>query len=266
MCNISEPAESYKRSMKFFLTLFLCFSSMLKVCAQTAPDFSCTDVNGEEHHLYESLDEGKIIVLDFFYVDCPPCVETSAELQSIHEDYQGTNVEVWSVSPFDYNSQIDSFQNLYNLTYLMAGTEGSGQEITELYSDSLDLHYFPTISVIAPNKEIFWDIWPYTPGGAPEWRAVIESIGVEFLSVSSADLIPVEFSVYPNPATDILQIETRTPAVSIEIYNASGQLIQVEKVSSSYLSLDIHNYPSGTYLLRAVHPEGKSSYRRFIRH
>lgn len=252
--------------MKFFLTLLLCCSSLLVVFAQTAPDFSFTDVNGEEHNLYESLDEGKIIVLDFFYVDCPPCVESSAELQSIHEDYQGTNVEVWSISPFDTNSQIDSFQNEYGLTYTAAGVEGGGYEITGLYSDSLALQYFPTISIIAPNKEIFWDIWPYTPGGAPEWRAVIESIGVEFLSTSSADLAPIELSIYPNPASNILQIETRTPLVSLEIYNANGQLFQVEKVNSSNLSLDIHNYPSGTYLIKALHSEGENSYQRFIKH
>jgi len=33
---------------------------------QTAPDFTATDIHGQTWHLYELLDDGKYVLLDFF--------------------------------------------------------------------------------------------------------------------------------------------------------------------------------------------------------
>ena len=38
-----------------------------------APNFSGTDINNNEHNLYEILDEGKAVLVDGFATWCPPC-------------------------------------------------------------------------------------------------------------------------------------------------------------------------------------------------
>jgi hypothetical protein len=39
----------------------------------TAPDFEATDLAGQAWHLYDLLDQGKIVVLDISATSCPPC-------------------------------------------------------------------------------------------------------------------------------------------------------------------------------------------------
>lgn len=53
--------------LKFFLIVFSClFSAHSEITMDEAPDFTITDVEGNEHHLYEYLDAGKYVLIDFW--------------------------------------------------------------------------------------------------------------------------------------------------------------------------------------------------------
>jgi len=246
---------------KFLFSYLFLFIASQFAYAQSAPDFSFTDVEGVTHNLQERLDEGYIIVLDFFYVDCPPCVDTGAELEAIHNDYEGKNVEIWSISPFDSIPDIQAFQSEHNFNYIAGGIEGGGWDITALYADSLNLEYYPTISVICPNGDLTWDIWPYTSNGAPEWRGPIENCGVYDINVTATiedftDKYPS--SIFPNPATDFVNIDFYTEStddVQVNIYDLTGrqivqQTVLINNTGQQNTQLAIDKLVHGNYFLR----------------
>lgn len=247
--------------VKYLFFLIICLISPQFVQAQNAPDFTFTDSEGVTRNLQERLDDGYIILLDFFYVDCPPCADTGIELQSIHDDYEGQNVEVWSISRQDSIPDIQEFRAEHGFTYIMGGLEGGGWDIIETYSDSLGLEYYPTISVICPNGDLTWDIWPYTSNGAPEWRAPIESCGVfdiHITATSEESINQYPSSLFPNPVEDLVNIEfytENTSDVLLELYDITGRKIIQNSISINNAGqqneqLSVAKLLAGNYVLR----------------
>jgi len=68
--------------------LFVIFSTIYaSLFAQTAPNLFVTDLNGVTHNVYEYLDEGKPVLLDFFFLSCIPCQEGAEYMDEFWESY-----------------------------------------------------------------------------------------------------------------------------------------------------------------------------------
>jgi cytochrome oxidase Cu insertion factor (SCO1/SenC/PrrC family) len=70
--------------------LLLCITFIPIVKAQTpleeAIDFQVTDVNGNEIHLFQLLDEeGKYVLIDFFFTTCGPCQDIVPRVSEAYE-------------------------------------------------------------------------------------------------------------------------------------------------------------------------------------
>jgi thiol-disulfide isomerase/thioredoxin len=53
-----------------------------RVNAQSAPDFTVTDINDIEHTLYaDYLNQGKSVLIEVFFTTCPPCSTYAPHLE-----------------------------------------------------------------------------------------------------------------------------------------------------------------------------------------
>ncbi len=92
-------------------------------------------------------------------------------------------------------------------------------------------------------------------------KFVDSNFGVGISTVDFADLI----SIYPNPATEILNVKHPSGmAVNIEIYDGIGNLISSQVSSSGLASLNIDTLANGIYFLK-VSSESGMTLQKFIR-
>ncbi len=78
--------------------------------------------------------------------------------------------------------------------------------------------------------------------------------------------IPLQLSIYPNPATDVLTVKSQQ-AVQVYITNLLGEQVgvSVDVYSGETKSLDITNLASGLYLLKVTDENGKASTHKWVK-
>ena len=151
--------------MKKLFTILIFALSLTTAQAQmadgsTAPDWTLTDINGNTHNLYNMLDSGYVVYLDFSATWCPPCwsYHQSHAFRDLYNNYgPGTadnKVRVFMVEG-------DASTNSADLAGTGSNTQGdwiSGvpypiiddASITSLYQ----IGYWPTIYKVCPSKII----------------------------------------------------------------------------------------------------------------
>jgi hypothetical protein len=75
-----------------------------------------------------------------------------------------------------------------------------------------------------------------------------------------------KFIIFPNPASDFINLNSEASISVVEIFNMNGQLQIKQNKNSS--RVDISKLPKGCYLTKIIHQEGQAvftSYARFIK-
>ena len=72
-----------------------------------------------------------------------------------------------------------------------------------------------------------------------------------------------EIRIYPNPTKGHLQIETSgcLGKTGLRLYSSSGQLLQQSETGDPAISLDLTEYPQGTYLLWLMFGKDREEYK-----
>ena len=77
---------------KLYTTLLLSFT-LVSLNAQTslttAVDFTVTDVHGNSHNLFSLLNEGKYVIVDFFFTTCGPCISS---VPTLNQAFTGISI------------------------------------------------------------------------------------------------------------------------------------------------------------------------------
>jgi len=125
------------------------------IIGKRAPDFTMTDLNG--HEISSETTKGKVVVLNFWFVSCKPCIAEIPELNEVYKTYKNNSDVVFASITFDKKEKVDVFLEKHPLQYPVVS---DAKEICTLFKTS----GYPTNLVIDKNGN-FYD---YISGGFPE--------------------------------------------------------------------------------------------------
>jgi len=261
-----------RKTLLFIFTIFFLGSASAQF--GTAPDFTVTDINGNEHNLYEILDSGKIVILDVYATWCPPCW-TSHENHTLADVYakygpEGSDL----VEVIFYEGDASTLEDALNGT----ATNGStlGDWITDTpypmineapLSLSLSIYApqgFPTVNVIRPSdREIIADVYDRNANQIGELLdELIES--EQLISGVSDNSLAIEFDIFPNPASDYLTVSTALEIRQVRVMNLLGQSVKTFFNGSNQLNVSDLN--EGVYLLEFTTTDNQIAVKKFSKH
>ena len=209
----------------------------------TVDDFTVTDVHGVTHTLSDYTSAGKWVVLDFFFVNCPPCQATVPTFSEFHEKY-GCNegdVVCISVDTGDSDAQVLGFESTYsestgfNPAPAVSGTEGGGNAVVSAFG----VGAFPTYCVVGPDMTLkIDDIYPIN--NVATFETALSGVGFTPTVMSCAtnsieeNALLNDIVVFPNPANASTTISVSLEAttdVTVEVFNLVGALVSTEVYS-----------------------------------
>lgn len=103
-------------------------------------DFTVTDNSGVSTTLSEVLKEKKMVLLNFFYTTCGPCVTEFPYMQEAYEAYQD-KVGIIALDPMDDNATVEGFKGSMGLTFPMAACQPA-------WSSTFSVQGYPTSIVV----------------------------------------------------------------------------------------------------------------------
>lgn len=208
-----------KKFLSFAFALLLCISVSAQTTLTEAVNFESTAHNGEEIDLFEILDGGQYVLINFFYSTMT--VEDKEVIPTLVDAYYrfGCNdgdVYFMEVSPTDTDASysIGTWLTQFNIPYptIHTKTDGdSGYLIDSLYN----IQSYPTTILISPDHKI--TLSQYKPESVDEMVEYFATFGIQEYECGDA----------------------QTPNVSItkeRIHNEDGQGVPHEASTKVFVS------------------------------
>jgi peroxiredoxin len=113
-----------------------------------APDFSFTDLKGGVRRLSEY--RGKLVLLDFWFINCGPCQQAVPKLVEAYEKFHSKGLEIVGIDGEDSTEDVKRFMSQRKITWPQTVQEKSEGPIHQAYRfDSA-----PTYYLVGPDGKI----------------------------------------------------------------------------------------------------------------
>jgi len=269
------------RSTFFFILILTFFASLAsqqaygQVKINTPVNFTVTDTHGNQHTLFDYLDDGKYVLIDFFFTTCGSCIASMPSLNEAYERYgcnQGDIVFI-ALDRGNTNAQVVAYKNAYGGYYPSAsGIDGHADDAVTAYGVTA----FPTVTLIAPNHTfISKDIYPVTKTNLD--KAIHTDAGLPFNpnacnATNTHHLLKkkAELNLYPNPVINTASIQidvVRAMDIKVKIINVLGQTINTPIDSTlaepTTKTVDFRQFRPGIYFIQLISNGQVISTQRF---
>lgn len=253
-----------KKIYILMIAFLMSFSvSKAQTTLTTAVDFTVTDLDGNTFNLFNVLNSGKYVCIDFFFTTCGPCQATCPYFKETFTNYGCNTQDVIFIS-VDQGNTIAECQ-AYETTYLggspgyptISGNDGGGNAVVATYGISA----FPTYILIAPSKTIVeQDMWPISSAANFDSYFSANSLTPKAcLSGISESELANNISVFPNPAVSNIVIETsNSEKVNVvKVFDVLGKQLMNQVVDGvERMELNISELEKGMYYMEITTANG----------
>lgn len=99
-------------------------------------------------------------------------------------------------------------------------------------------------------------------GDYPDAAPIVTIYEYSTTEVSSVIANSDHFTLYPIPATNVLNVSSGLEEISnLEIYDLAGEIIYRQRHNSKIVSIDVSNFPMGPYLIRI----NETEFKKFVK-
>ncbi len=109
-------------------------------------ELTLTDIKGEVHSL-ETLKD-KIILIDFWFINCGPCIKEIPDLNKLKAEFEMDEVE-WFAVTYDPKEKVERFLERLKFDYTIVPD-------SKHLTDRFDIRFYPTTLIIDENRKIFY--------------------------------------------------------------------------------------------------------------
>lgn len=154
--------------------------------------------------------------------------------------------EVYEVTQtLTYSSGIDSQQVTHSIAVPATATVGSTRmRVKKLYDDD---DYINDLTN------------PCIGGGFGQAEDYTVNVTASALSVNDTAAKKSLFKIYPNPVSDVLNIDSASNIKSVKIYDLSGKNVLTEMIDANKPAINVSSLSSGTYVITAETETGLQS-------
>jgi plastocyanin len=190
----------------------------------------------------------KILLLFFTTTSLALSAQTTHNLDwSFNSADQDTTIEVGDTVEWTWSGS-----GTHNLLRLTGPETGFGVDATRYPSGHVYSYTFTTVGVNT------YECSPH-PDSMYGTITVTSTAGISENNLLS-------FEMYPNPVSDVLNIQlpTGTEKAEVSVFDYTGRLVSSKTISSNDSTLDVQNISKGIYMIR-VATNSKIGVQRFIK-
>lgn len=243
--------------MKRFLLFTLLLGLSLTGYSQfgTAHDFTVTDIDGGEHHLYSILEDNKIVIVDVSATWCGPCWSNHQAhiLEDVYKALGPGGDDILRVIFYegDANTTSADLNGTGSNTY-GNWVEGTTYPIVNESPLQLNLNVyapqgFPTVNIIRPSdQEIVEDAWNWDAQAIIDRvRELAEAEGISGVK----DYLSDKVSLRPNPVVSEMTISTDLDVSQAKVINVMGQQVKAFGIDAGETEINLNDLDQGVYFL-----------------
>ena len=130
-------------------------------------DLTLLDLNGEVHSL--ETEQDKIIVIDFWFINCAACIKEMPELNALKEIIGTANVSWFGVT-YDPKEKVQRFLEKVKFDYTIIPD-------SKHLTDRFDIRFYPTTLILDENRKVVYTgKFGFMEGRVEEIKSVLQKL------------------------------------------------------------------------------------------